>query len=633
MSLVKLENVSLAFGHHKLLDHSNLVIEHKKRLCLVGRNGAGKSSLLKLINKEISSDDGNIVYQDGLKLAKLDQDVPSDIDISVYDFVVKGIGQLADLLVRYHHALTESEASGHSEAAMDKLFKIQNELDARQGWDFQRDVDNIISKLELPADKLISELSGGWRRRALLAQALVSSPNILLLDEPTNHLDIEAITWLEDFLINQQMTIMFISHDRRFIKRLATDIIDLDRGNLSLYPGDYEKYLEKKEHNLEVEMQQNAQFDKNLANEEVWIRQGIKARRTRNEGRVRRLESLRKERSDRRDKMKTADFKLSTGESSGKVVFEAEDVSYSYDGIPLIRDFSTRVMRGDRIGLIGPNGTGKSSLLKILLGELNADSGNVKCGTKQTVAYFDQQRAQLDPEKNLMDNVVDGSEMITINGTSRHVISYLKDFLFEPERMRSPVKTLSGGETNRLLLAKLFTKAANILVLDEPTNDLDMETLELLEDILVNFDGTLLIVSHDRDFLDNVVTSTWVFEGEGKISEYVGGYEDYIRYIEQQKKTTSPNETNKNKNQTSNKSTEKKQCKKLSYKEQRELETLPQLIEDMENEQGEIHNLMASNDFYQLSIEEQKDKQERLQQLDESLEQSYSRWEALDSEN
>ncbi len=456
------------------------------------------------------------------------------------------------------------------------------------------------------------------------------SPDLLLLDEPTNHLDIEAIQWLEDFLLNQQATLVFISHDRRFIKRLATDILDLDRGKLTLYPGDYEKYLTLKERDLEVEAQQNQLFDKNLAKEERWIRQGIKARRTRNEGRVRRLKAMRQERQARREKMAKAEFNLGGGESSGKLVFEAEHIDYRYEDQVLIRDFSCRVMRGDRIGLIGPNGSGKSSLLKILLGELQPDGGTVRRGSKQSIAYFDQQRAQLDPEKNLIDNVVESSEMLTINGQQRHVVSYLKDFLFEPERLRSPVKTLSGGETNRLLLAKLFTRPANILILDEPTNDLDMETLDLLEDLLMAFDGTILLVSHDRDFLDNVVTSTWVFEGEGKISEYVGGYQDYLRQSRQGSKPADDRTLPKTKLKATETPPVAEKKKKLSYKKQRELDSWTGEIEKLEAAQEALHASMADPGFYQLTVEEQKSKQARLTEVENLLEQAYLRWEALD---
>ncbi len=635
MSLIKLENVSLAFGHHHLLRHSNLAIEHKQRVCLVGRNGTGKSSLLRLINKEMLPDEGSINCQDGTVIAKLDQEVPQDRDISVYNFIVEGVGELSGLLARYHEALLESEKNDHDEASLNVLFEVQHELDTKQGWDFHRNVENMIDRLELPADKLISELSGGWRRRALLAQALVCAPDLLLLDEPTNHLDIEAIMWLEDFLLNTQVSLIFISHDRRFIKRLATDIVDLDRGKLTLYPGNFEKYLELKEKNLEIEAQQSALFDKNLAKEEVWVRQGIKARRTRNEGRVRRLKDLRNERSERRDKLSTADFSaVASSDASGKMVFEAEHVNYSYGEQHLITDFSCRVIRGDRIGLLGVNGSGKTSLLKLLLGEYEPDSGQIKRGSKQEIAYFDQQRALLDPEKTLIDNVAGGSDMLTINGKTRHVISYLKDFLFEPERMRSPVKTLSGGETNRLMLAKLFTRSANILILDEPTNDLDMETLELLEDMLIEFDGTILIVSHDRDFLDNVVTSTWVFEGEGKISEYVGGYADYMHYLQNHKNKPQTNtDIAKEKPQAkavTAKSPESKKTKKLSYKEQQELEKLPVEIEKMEAEQAALHKLMASTEYYQFVVDEQQKKQTRLAEIEAWLKDAYVRWEKLD---
>ena len=636
MSLLKLEKVSLAFGHHKLMDRVEVSIEPKERLCLVGRNGTGKSSLLKVINGEIKPDDGRVIMQNQLKIAKLDQDVPIDIERSVYDVVVDGLGDLAQLIADYHAVIVKSEHDT-SEAVMDEMFKLQHELDVKNGWGLQQQVDTMITQLELPADKKVSELSGGWRRRVLLAKALVSQPDLLLLDEPTNHLDVEAITWLENFLLTQNVSLLFITHDRTFLQRLATRIIELDRGNITSWPGDFANYLIKKEEFLRIEAEQNALFDKRLAEEEVWIRQGIKARRTRNEGRVRRLEALREERSERRNVVGNVNMGISANEKSGKLVFEADNISFAYEDKPLVTNFSTRVIRGDRIGLIGPNGIGKSTLLQLLQGQIQADEGTVKQGTKLEVAYFDQQRAQLDLEKTVVDNVAGGSDMIEVHGKPRHVISYLRDFLFDPERLRSPAKTLSGGETNRLLLAKLFTKPANVLILDEPTNDLDMETLELLESLLVEFEGTILIVSHDRAFLDNVVTSTWVFEGNGQIDEYVGGYQDYLHQSKQQKEhqknmsaTKAEKSSKKKSNETIDATNAKLITKKLSFNDQQELKKLPAKIESLEQDIEKIQNEMLEPDFYQKSSDVQKETNARLAEIQKELEVCYGRWESLD---
>lgn len=629
MSLLKLEKVSLAFGHHKLMDQVDVSIEPRERLCLVGRNGTGKSSLLKVLSGEINADDGRVIAQDQLKIAKLDQDVPVDDDRSVYDVVVAGLGNLAQLISDYHAVIVQSEHDTSPEV-LDRMFKLQHELDAKNGWAMQQQVDSMITQLELPAEKKVSELSGGWRRRVLLAKALVSEPDLLLLDEPTNHLDVEAITWLENFLLTQNVTLLFITHDRTFLQRLATRIIELDRGKLTSWPGDFANYLVKKDEALRIEAEQNALFDKRLAEEEVWVRQGIKARRTRNEGRVRRLEALRMERSERRNVVGKVAMGVAGNEKSGKLVFEADDISFEYDDKPLVRHFSTRVIRGDRIGLVGPNGIGKSTLLKLLQGVIEANEGTVKQGTKLDVAYFDQQRAQLDLEKTVVDNVADGSDMVTVQGKPRHVISYLKDFLFDPERLRSPAKTLSGGERNRLLLAKLFTKPANVLVLDEPTNDLDMETLELLESLLVDFEGTILIVSHDRTFLDNVVTSTWAFEGNGRIDEYVGGYQDYLRQAKYSKLPASDSVKPSNKPSKKKESTNKPV--KLTFNEQQELKKLPKAIEDLEATIEALQKAMADERFYQSPQNEQKKDIALLAQKENELTTCYERWEILDAD-
>jgi len=630
MAIVKLENASLAFGHHKLLDEVDLTIESKERVCLVGYNGAGKSSLLKVINQEINLDDGKLILQNTKKISKLDQSVPLGENKTVYEIVADGLGEMSSLLKEYHHVVSESQENA-SDECLDRLFKLQNQLDSNDAWTIEQSINSVISQLELPADKSLNELSGGWRRRVLLAKALVSNPDILLLDEPTNHLDINAIIWLEKFLLSQNITLLFITHDRAFLQKLATRIIDLDRGKLSSWPGDFKNYLIKKDEQLRIEEEQNALFDKVLSKEEVWIRQGIKARRTRNEGRVRRLKALRDERSKRRNVQGSMTLQLDESEKSGKLVFEAKNISFKYENNFIVRNFTTKVIRGDRIGLIGPNGIGKTTLLNLLNGKINPDAGKVKQGTKLNVAYFDQQRNTLDLDKTVLDNVADGSEMVTIQGKSKHIISYLKDFLFAPERVRSPVSTLSGGERNRLLLAKLFTKPANCLILDEPTNDLDMESLEILETMLVNYQGTVIIVSHDRYFLDNVVTSTWVFEGDGVVDEYVGGYEDYLRQkSESTRLSDGKNITNKKQNQKKESELKVKEKKKLSYKDKNELDKLPAKIEALEKEQQDLQMLVADGNFYKEPQHLQKEKLDRLKEIEYALNIAYTRWEELD---
>ena len=630
MALINLEKISLAFGHKQLLDKVELSIEPKERICLVGRNGAGKSSFLKVLDGLIVPDEGRVIFDPQLKMSRLDQDVPRDDHRTVYEVVTSGLGDIAALIDGYHRVLHQMETDT-SEAVMNQLFKYQHELDAKEGWAIQQQVDSIISQLELPADTPVSDLSGGWRRRALLAKALVNDPDLLLLDEPTNHLDVEAITWLEDFLLTTNITLIFITHDRSFLKRLATRIIDLDRGHLTSWPGNYDNYLVKKEEALRIEAEQDSLFDKRLAQEEVWIRQGIKARRTRNEGRVRRLEALRLERGARRNVQGNVSLAVNTGDKSGKLVFEAENISFKYDGKPLVKNFSTRVMRGDRIGLIGPNGTGKTTLLQLMLGQLKPDEGIVTQGTKLEIAYFDQQREQLDPEKTVIDNVADGSDMIDVQGKEKHVISYLKDFLFDPERLRSKTKTLSGGEKNRLLLAKLFTKSANLLVLDEPTNDLDVETLELLESLVVDYDGTILIVSHDRTFLDNVVTSTWVFEGNGQVDEYFGGYQDYLRQSKKLDQPASSKSVDSSKKKDGNKKATTEKKSGLSYKDQMELESLLVKIDEFEAKQMALETEMAAPEFYEQTKFDQGKKTKELAAVVKSLETTFERWEYLDN--
>ncbi|MDH5301314.1 MAG: ATP-binding cassette domain-containing protein [Gammaproteobacteria bacterium] len=636
MPIVKFDNVSLAFGHVPLLDKVNLAIDPGERLCLIGRNGAGKSTLLKVIMGEEHVDDGLMWKQDGVVISRLRQDVPMDDDRLVFDVVTDGLGEVVQLLRVYHETLVQLETDS-SDELLNKLSRLQHDLEALDGWSLQQRVDSVISQLQLPAEKRINELSGGWRRRVLLAQALVNGPDLLLLDEPTNHLDIAAIQWLEEFLLQQRIGLLFITHDRAFLKRLATRIIELDRGNLTSWPGNYENFLRRKEERLAAEEIHNAEFDKKLAQEEVWIRQGIKARRTRNEGRVRKLKALRQERTERRELQGKVSMAVDTGKASGKLVFEAEHMRCDYDGETLIADFSTTIIRGDRIGLIGPNGSGKSTLLRLLLGRQQPTAGTVRQGTNLQVAYFDQQREQLDLKKNVIDNLAEGRETIEIGGRQKHVISYLRDFLFDPARLHSPVESLSGGERNRLLLAKLFSKPANLLVLDEPTNDLDMETLELLEDLLGEYEGTVLLVSHDRDFLDNVVTSTIVFEGNGVVHEYVGGYEDYLRQAKT--RVASPKETSPAKSGVTQAPASapaapvevpKAAKRKLSYKEQRELESLPGLIESLENEQQRLQAEMGGADFYKRDKDQIAKVLARVDEVNAALEKAFERWTALE---
>ncbi|KHD09038.1 ABC transporter ATPase [Candidatus Thiomargarita nelsonii] len=617
--MIKLNNISIAFGHVALLDKIALRIDNKERVCLIGRNGEGKSTLLKIISREISADQGQVEYQTGCRIALLSQEPQFKANDTVFHAVAKSLGTVGELVEAYHN-LVQRLAHNNDEDLLAQLETVQHRLEAEDGWRLEQRVETVLSKLKLPTEQKLGEMSGGWRRRVALAQVLVTEPDILLLDEPTNHLDIDAITWLEEILLEFKGGLLFISHDRRFMQRLATRIIELDRGQLTSYPGDYANYLRRKEASLAAESTQAAKFDKHLAQEEVWIRQGIKARRTRNEGRVRTLKKLREQRTQRREQIGKIRLNLDSGESSGRIVIEADAISKNYQNTPLIGDFSTLIMRGDRLGLIGPNGVGKTTLLKILLGELPPDTGTVKHGTKLSIAYFDQLRAQLDPEETVVDAIAQGQEMITINGHKKHVMSYLSDFLFAPARARSPVKSLSGGERNRLLLASLFTKPTNVLVLDEPTNDLDVETLELLEDLLSNYPGTLLLVSHDRHFLDNVVTSTIVFEGNGQIKEYVGGYQDWLRqrtvpHSAPTKKAAKPRA---------------QKTRKLNYKEQRELADLPKLIETLETEQAELQNLISQPDFYRGEADQINQSLARLKTLEAELQTAYDRWEILE---
>jgi len=625
VALLSLKQITVSFGGPNLLDKVDFQLDRGERVCLVGRNGAGKSTLMKLIAGEIKEDSGEILGQ-GLKIARLEQEVPAGTNGSVFDVVAQGLGDIAPLLIEYHHVIHQLETDS-SDQVLAALEKAQHKLEAVDGWSVEQRVEAVISRLSLDADAEFSALSGGMKRRVLLAQALVKEPDILLLDEPTNHLDIASITWLEEFLKSYGGTLLFITHDRTFLQALATRIVQLDRGNLTSFPGDYANYLKRREEMLEEEAQQNALFDKKLAQEEVWIRQGIKARRTRNEGRVRALEQLRRERSQRREKQGNVKMQLQDAERSGKLVIEAENIGQSYDGKTLFTDFTTLIQRGDRIGVIGKNGCGKSTLLSILLGRTKPETGEVKLGTNLEVAYFDQLRSQLDEEASVVDNVGQGRDYVEINGASKHVIGYLQDFLFTPERARTPVKALSGGERNRLLLAKLFTQPANLLVLDEPTNDLDAETLDLLEDLLMNYQGTLLLVSHDRSFLNNVATSTIVFDDDGEVREYVGGYDDWLHQRAQDKEAATQNKS------VTKLKKEVKQAKKkstLTYQEQLDLAALPKQIEELEHKQSNLHDAISQPDFYQQSADKVTSTQDELTELTTELEQMYARWEQLE---
>ena len=626
MFLLRFDDVSLAYGHLPLLAHVDFQIEPGERVCLVGRNGAGKSTLLRLITGAALPDDGEIWRRDALRIAHLEQEVPPDTDQTVFEVVAAGLGELGTLLTEYHRLTQHALAAEPS--FLERMARLHARIDMLDGWNINQKVETVLSRLGLPADQSLADCSGGTRRQVMLARALVSEPDLLLLDEPTNHLDISAITWLEKFLLAYHGALIFITHDRTFVKHLATRIIEIDRGKLTSFPGDFDGYLSKKEELLEIEARALAKFDKKLAEEEAWIRQGIKARRTRNEGRVRALQAMRRERVQRLEAMGKARFGINAGALSGKLVVDLRRVSFRYGDDVIIDDLSTRILRGDRVGIIGPNGSGKSTLLELILGELAPTSGQVVIGTRLQIAYFDQHRRLLNPEKTVRENMSD-SDYVTVKGRSRHLIGYLKDFLFQPERVDSPVNALSGGERNRLLLAKIFTRSANMIVLDEPTNDLDVETLELLEDLLADYEGTLLLVSHDRTFLDNVVTSTLVFEGRGKVGEYAGGYEDWERQ-RSSSLTTPPKRPRTPPRVTFADGERANGTRKLSYKEQRELEALPAKIEALEAEQAQLHRMMAGAEFYRQPSDKIAATMERLQALTNELEACYARWESLE---
>lgn len=640
MALIQFDQVSLSFGARAILDRVDLQIEAGERVALVGSNGAGKSTLLSIVSGRQDIDAGVCRRDPAARIAELPQSLPAADERTVRSVVAEGLADLQRLRSRYEELLASD-----GQADLDQLERLQHELEASDAWQLEKRIERVMTELELPSDKLMSELSGGWRRRAALGAALVQQPDLLLLDEPTNHLDIETIEWLEQVLINFRGGLLFISHDRALVDRIATRIVELDRGLIASFPGNYTQYLARKEKMLEDEAKSNAEFDKRLAQEEQWIRQGIKARRTRNEGRVRALKQLRVDRSERRERQGKARFDVEEAVRSGKLVAELKGVSLGFGAQPILTDLSLRVQRGDRIGLIGPNGAGKSSLLRVILGQQEPDSGSVRTGSQLVVGYFDQLRGQLSPEKSIIDNVSGGRESIDINGRSRHIISYLQDFLFTPERARTPVKALSGGETNRVMLAKLFSQPSNLLVLDEPTNDLDVETLELLEEILTEYQGTLLLVSHDRQFLDNIVTSTLVFEGEGRVAEYVGGYTDWIRQrpqIDKSSVSKSPvskssvskgaaGNTSVKTPETANAEKVKRASTKLSYKLQRELDALPQEIELAEGEVEAQQAICAAPDFYQGDHENVAAQLDRLAQLEQRLESLMERWVELEA--
>ncbi|MDE0746150.1 MAG: ATP-binding cassette domain-containing protein [Porticoccaceae bacterium] len=622
MPLITLQDVFLSYGQPPLIDHINLVIEPGERVCLIGRNGAGKSTLLKIITGQVVADEGLIKRASGVKIAQLEQSVPHDTQGNVFDVIADGLGAEGKLIQQFHH-LTQQLSHDSSPKIFNELEKCQAEIERIDGWDINQRVESIITKMDLDPEVDIASLSGGYKRRVLLARALVCNPDLLLLDEPTNHLDIEAIQWVEQFLLKWEGSLLFISHDRRFMDNLANRFIEIDRGKLAEFNCDYSTYLIRKEENLEIEDRQNALFDKRLSQEEIWIRQGIKARRTRNEGRVRSLEAMRNEYAERRKRLGTAKMDIQQADKSGKIVAEATNISFSFDQDEVVKDFSTLIQRGDKVGFIGKNGVGKTTLIKLLLGELTPKKGTIKVGTNLNVAYFDQYRSALDEDKTVQDNVSGGRDMLEIGGKSRHVISYLQDFLFAPDRCRQPVKALSGGERNRLLLAKLFTAPSNILVLDEPTNDLDIDTLDLLEELLIDYKGTVILVSHDRAFLNNVVTSTLVFEGDGTINQYVGGYDDWLRQrkaIEQPKSSAGI--------KTKPKSVQVD--KKLSYKDQRELDELPKKIELLETQIQGISIEMSESAFYRSAKVKIQKAETQLADWQTQLSKCYKRWEQLE---
>ncbi len=626
MPILACEDLSVAFGHLPVLDHASLTIDAGERIAVIGRNGAGKSTLLRLLSGDLQPDAGSIWRAPDLRAARLVQDAAISTSQTVFDVVAEGLDELRDAVTAYHHAAVRVAEHATPEA-LAALGRLHHELDERGGWRVEQQVERVLTTLRLPPDAPVDSLSGGWRRRVLLARALVARPSLLLLDEPTNHLDVPAIEWLETFLGDYAGAVVFVTHDRAFLQRLATRVVELDRGRLTSWPGEYASYLEKKAVLLEQEAMADAKFDKVMAREETWLRRGVKARRTRDEGRVRALMTMREERANRRAHVGQVRLSVGVADRTGKVVFEAEQVGKSYGETVVVRDFSTRVLRGDRVGLIGPNGAGKTTLLRMLVGEMAPDAGEIRRGTNLQVAYFDQQREQLDPERTVVETIADGNDVVTVGGITRHVYGYLDDFLFSPERARSPVKTLSGGERNRLLLARLLTRPANVLILDEPTNDLDLETLEVLETQLTAFPGTLLIVTHDRRFLDNVVTSTLVFEGDGIVREYVGGYTDWLA----QRPARGASEPDASAPAPRREAPAPAPKTKLSFNERRELDGLPKQLAALEAEQAALQAQVAGPNFYKESAETIKTVLARLAELTLAIDRSYGRWDELDS--
>ena len=623
MTLLHLQRAALAFGHLPLFEDADLRIEGGERIALIGRNGSGKSSLLRVLSGELPTDSGVVWRAPSLRVSRLDQDVPGGIERTVFGEIADGLGVLGALVAAYHHAAVRVAEHPHDADALSALARLQQQLEREDGWRIEQKVELVISRLGLPADRKVSELSGGWRRRTLLAKALVSQPDVLLLDEPTNHLDIDAIRWLEEFLQQYSGAVLFVTHDRAFLSALATRIVELDRGRLTSWPGSYSTYLDSKAAAVENEARDLERLDKKLAQEEAWLRQGVKARRTRNEGRVKALMKLRAERAARRAVVGEVRMGIDASESTGKLVFESEKVSKSFGGLPVIRDYSQRIVRGDRVGLIGPNGSGKSTLLRLLVGEIQPDAGTIRHGTRLQIAYFDQQREQLDPDRTVADTIIDGNSTVVINGVPKHVMGYLADFLFPRERAQSPVRSLSGGERNRLLIARLFARPANVLVLDEPTNDLDIETLELLEELVADFPGTVLLVSHDRVFLDRVVTSTLAFDGQGGVVEYVGGYDDYLR----QSRAAAPGDVVSDPDERSARPTEKRsRPRKLTYNEQRELEALPARIAALEEAQARLKEEAASDQFYRSPADHIHAVLERIERAQKEHDEVLARW-------
>ena len=648
MNLMQLKNASILFGQPPLIDNAELNIQSKERICILGRNGSGKSTLLQVISGEVKLDDGQRIVASETVISRLAQDPPEYTDTRIFDYVAQGLGKNATLVQSYHEQAIKV-VTDHSQEALLKLQKLQEQLDAQNAWQFEQRVHNVLTQLNLPADTTLTDLSGGWRRKAALARALVSQPDILLLDEPTNHLDIDMVKWLEKTLLSFQGTLVFISHDRSFIRNMATRIIDIDRGQVTAYPVKYDTYLEQKAHDLEVQETHNKEFDKKLAKEEVWIRQGIKARRTRNEGRVRALKALREEHKARRNMVGSAVVKQNTNvQRSGKRIFELNNVNFAYTSKQgetkhILSDFNWLVTRGDKVALIGPNGCGKSTLIKLLLDDIKADSGEVLRGVNIETAYFDQHRSRLEVDKPLIDVVADGKREVMVNGAPRHVISYLQDYLFSPERVNAPVSTLSGGEKNRLMLAKLMLKPSNLLILDEPTNDLDVETLELLESLLVDYQGTVLLVSHDREFIDNVVTTSIVFEGDGQVNEFVGGYSDcQAWYAQQQKQVKMASSVTQVSQQASenavainiaekpSKTTHNKP-NKLSYKDKQALASLPKEIEVYEQAIETLREQVNAPDFFKQESDVTQSLLNELEEKEAALEAAFERWEYLEN--